>query len=126
MFRCDMGTYTRRYRGASSKMFPGYRGSTGGRPDTPQLAENTCGRARPPREHSTESLAMNKSVAEAARRVFGNLPHSKGRSGNKVLRKNMIGRKIAEVCSKCEMVCYQEQLCTAVVLVLVLVGPPAL
>lgn len=40
---------------------------------------------------------MNKSVAEAARRIFGNLPHSKGRSGNKVLRKNMIGHKIAEV-----------------------------
>lgn len=44
-----------------------------------------------------EARAMNKSVAEAARRIFGNLPASKGRSGNKVLRKNMIGRKIAEV-----------------------------
>lgn len=40
---------------------------------------------------------MNKNVAEAARRVFGNLPYSKGRSGNKALRKNIIGRKIAEV-----------------------------
>lgn len=40
---------------------------------------------------------MNKNVAEAARRVFGNLPHSKVRSGNKALRKNIIGRKIAEV-----------------------------
>ena len=44
-----------------------------------------------------ENLTMNKSVAEAARRIFGNLPASKGRSGNKVLRKNMIGHKIAEV-----------------------------
>lgn len=44
-----------------------------------------------------ETLAMNRNVAEAARRIFGNLPHSKGRSGNKVLRKNMIGHKIAEV-----------------------------
>lgn len=41
---------------------------------------------------------MNKNVAEAARRIFGNLPYSKGRSGNKALRKNIIGRKIAEVC----------------------------
>lgn len=40
---------------------------------------------------------MNKNVAEAARRIFGNLPHSHGRSGNKALRKNIIGRKIAEV-----------------------------
>lgn len=40
---------------------------------------------------------MNKNVAEAARRIFGNLPHSQGRSGNKVLRKKIIGRKIAEV-----------------------------
>lgn len=42
---------------------------------------------------------MNKNVAEAARRIFGNLPHSNVRSGNKVLRKNIIGRKIAEVCT---------------------------
>lgn len=40
---------------------------------------------------------MNKSLAEAARRIFGNLPHSNGRSGNKVLRKNMIGHKVAAV-----------------------------
>eukprot|EP00903_Cladosiphon_okamuranus_P011838 g11123.t1 len=39
---------------------------------------------------------MNKNVAEAARRVFGHLPYSKVRSGNKALRKNIIGRKIAE------------------------------
>lgn len=42
---------------------------------------------------------MNKNVAEAARRIFGNLPHSNVRTGNKVLRKNIIGRKIAEVCT---------------------------
>lgn len=47
-----------------------------------------------------EALDMNKNVAEAARRLFGNLPHSKGRSGNKALRKNIIGRKIAEVSYK--------------------------
>lgn len=46
-----------------------------------------------------EGLAMNKNVAEAARRIFGNLPHSNVRTGNKVLRKNIIGRKIAEVCT---------------------------
>lgn len=40
---------------------------------------------------------MNKRLAEAARRIFGNLPHSDGRSGNKVLRKNLIGHKIAAV-----------------------------
>ncbi|CAB1096119.1 unnamed protein product [Ectocarpus sp. CCAP 1310/34] len=39
---------------------------------------------------------MNKNVAEAARRIFGNLPHSNVRTGNKVLRKNIIGQKIAE------------------------------
>lgn len=43
-------------------------------------------------------MNKSKSVAEAARRIFGNLPHSTGRSGNKALRKNIIGRKIAEVC----------------------------
>lgn len=47
---------------------------------------------------------MNKGVAEAARRIFGNLPHSTGRSGNKVLRKKIIGRKIAEVCDRKMMV----------------------
>ena len=40
---------------------------------------------------------MSSKVAEAARRIFGNLPPSTVRTGNKVLRKNMIGRKVAEV-----------------------------
>lgn len=40
---------------------------------------------------------MNNSVAEAARRIFGHLPHSTCRTGTKYLRKNSIGIKIAAV-----------------------------
>ena len=36
-----------------------------------------------------------QGLKEAARRIFGNLPFSPGKSGNKVLRKPLIGEKIA-------------------------------